>query len=43
MSLFVSFTVTPMLARPEVTEVFSSIGFVTGSVSGISNNSNLAE
>ena len=43
MSLFVSFTVTPMLARPEVTEVFSSVVAVTGSISGTSNNSYLAE
>jgi HAE1 family hydrophobic/amphiphilic exporter-1 len=32
-----------VMARPEVSNVFSSIGFVTGSISGTSNNSNLAE
>jgi HAE1 family hydrophobic/amphiphilic exporter-1 len=32
-----------ILARPEVTNVFSSIGFVTGSVAGTTNNANLAE
>lgn len=32
-----------ILARPEVTGVFSSIGFESGSVAGASNNSNLAE
>ncbi|HEY0176947.1 MAG TPA: efflux RND transporter permease subunit, partial [Pedobacter sp.] len=32
-----------IMSRPEVTKVFSSIGFVTGSVSGSGNNSNLAE
>lgn len=30
-------------SHPEVTKVFSSIGFVNGSVSGTSNNANLAE
>jgi len=29
--------------QPEVTKVFSSIGFVTGSTAGTTNNSNLAE
>lgn len=32
-----------IMARPEVTNVFSSIGFVTGSVAGTTNNANLAE
>ncbi|WP_442590806.1 efflux RND transporter permease subunit [Pedobacter sp. AW31-3R] len=32
-----------IMKRPEVNKVFSSIGFVTGSVSGSANNSNLAE
>lgn len=32
-----------IMARPEVAKVFSTIGFVTGSVAGTSNNSNLAE
>lgn len=32
-----------IMKRPEVVNVFSSIGFVTGSVAGSSNNSNLAE
>jgi HAE1 family hydrophobic/amphiphilic exporter-1 len=32
-----------IMARPEVTKVFTSVGFVSGSVSGTSNNSNLAE
>jgi HAE1 family hydrophobic/amphiphilic exporter-1 len=32
-----------IMARHEVSNVFSSIGFVTGSVSGSTNNSNLAE
>ncbi|PWG79245.1 efflux RND transporter permease subunit [Pararcticibacter amylolyticus] len=32
-----------IMAQPEVKQVFSSIGFVTGSVAGSSNNSNLAE
>jgi HAE1 family hydrophobic/amphiphilic exporter-1 len=32
-----------IMKRPEVTNVFSSIGFVTGSVAGTGNNANLAE
>jgi hydrophobic/amphiphilic exporter-1 (mainly G- bacteria), HAE1 family len=32
-----------LLSRQEVTNVFSSIGFVTGSVAGTSNNANLSE
>lgn len=32
-----------ILGRPEVSKVFSSIGFVTGSVAGSGNNANLAE
>lgn len=32
-----------IMQRPEVEKVFSSIGFVGGSVAGTSNNSNLAE
>lgn len=32
-----------ILSKPEVKNVFSSIGFVSGSVSGSSNNSNMAE
>ena len=32
-----------ILAQPEVTKAFSSIGFVTGSVAGTTNNANLAE
>lgn len=32
-----------IMKQPEVTRVFSSIGFVSGSVAGTSNNSNLAE
>ncbi|EDM35164.1 cation efflux protein [Pedobacter sp. BAL39] len=32
-----------IMARPEVINVFSSVGFVSGSVSGTSNNANLAE
>jgi len=32
-----------IMKRAEVTNVFSSIGFVTGSVAGSTNNSNLAE
>jgi HAE1 family hydrophobic/amphiphilic exporter-1 len=32
-----------LLKQPEVEKVFSSIGFVSGSVSGTSNNNNLAE
>lgn len=32
-----------ILARPEVKKVFSSVGFVSGSTSGSSNNSNMAE
>jgi HAE1 family hydrophobic/amphiphilic exporter-1 len=32
-----------IMERPEVSKVFSSIGFVTGSVAGTSNNANLAE
>jgi HAE1 family hydrophobic/amphiphilic exporter-1 len=32
-----------ILERPEVSKVFSSIGFVSGSVAGTSNNANLAE
>ncbi|AXY72566.1 efflux RND transporter permease subunit [Paraflavitalea soli] len=32
-----------LLKQPEVEKVFSSIGFVTGSVSGTSSNNNLAE
>lgn len=32
-----------IMARPEVTNVFSSIGFITGSVAGTTNNANLAE
>lgn len=32
-----------ILEQPEVEKVFSSIGFVTGSVSGTSSNANLAE
>ncbi|QLC64776.1 efflux RND transporter permease subunit [Flavobacterium sp. LPB0248] len=32
-----------IMAEPEVVKVFSSIGFVTGSVSGTSNNANQAE
>lgn len=32
-----------LLNQPEVEKVFSSIGFVSGSVSGTSNNNNLAE
>ncbi len=32
-----------IMAQPEVTHEFSSIGFVTGAVAGTTNNSNLAE
>jgi len=32
-----------IMKQPEVTKVFSSIGFVSGSVAGTTNNSNLAE
>ncbi|RZL05678.1 MAG: efflux RND transporter permease subunit, partial [Pedobacter sp.] len=32
-----------LLAQPEIEKVFSSIGFVSGSVSGTSSNANLAE
>jgi HAE1 family hydrophobic/amphiphilic exporter-1 len=32
-----------IMERPEVSKVFSSIGFVSGSVAGTSNNANLAE
>lgn len=32
-----------ILSKPEVKNVFSSVGFVSGSVSGSSNNSNMAE
>ena len=32
-----------IMQQPEVTRVFSSIGFVSGSVAGTTNNSNLAE
>jgi HAE1 family hydrophobic/amphiphilic exporter-1 len=32
-----------IMKQPEVTRVFSSIGFVSGSVAGTTNNSNLAE
>ncbi|SFD23794.1 hydrophobic/amphiphilic exporter-1, HAE1 family [Chitinophaga sp. CF118] len=32
-----------ILARPEVTGVFSAIGFVSGSVAGAGNNNNMAE
>jgi HAE1 family hydrophobic/amphiphilic exporter-1 len=32
-----------LLTQPEVEKVFSSIGFVSGSVSGAANNANLAE
>lgn len=32
-----------ILAKPEVTNIFSSIGFVNGSIAGTNNNSNLAE
>jgi HAE1 family hydrophobic/amphiphilic exporter-1 len=32
-----------IMKQPEVTRVFSSIGFVTGSVAGTTNNNNLAE
>lgn len=32
-----------LLSKPEVKNVFSSVGFVSGSVSGSSNNSNMAE
>ncbi|MCD8741004.1 efflux RND transporter permease subunit [Mucilaginibacter roseus] len=32
-----------IMKQPEVTRVFSSIGFISGSVAGTSNNSNLAE
>ncbi|RKR82031.1 HAE1 family hydrophobic/amphiphilic exporter-1 [Mucilaginibacter gracilis] len=32
-----------IMVQPEVTHVFSSIGFVRGSVAGTSNNANLAE
>ncbi|OOQ60856.1 efflux RND transporter permease subunit [Mucilaginibacter pedocola] len=32
-----------IMEQPEVTEVFSSVGFVTGSVAGATNNSNRAE
>jgi len=32
-----------IMDRPEVSSVFSGIGFVSGSVAGTSNDSNLAE
>lgn len=32
-----------IMARPEVVKVFTSVGFVSGSVAGSSNNSNIAE
>ncbi|WP_158799956.1 efflux RND transporter permease subunit [Pedobacter sp. L105] len=32
-----------IMKQPEVTRVFSSIGFITGSVAGTTNNANLAE
>jgi HAE1 family hydrophobic/amphiphilic exporter-1 len=32
-----------IMKQPEVTNVFSSIGFVSGSIAGTTNNSNLAE